>query len=182
MNKNKYQSGNVHFIIIIVLVVALLGALGLIFWQNFIQPKPGTSKTDSVKTPSTTTSSLKGYLVLDNWGVKFKLPSDLGNNEITYSIRTFLKNNDTYYFSTQQVEALGESCIISAGQQGHIGRVSRSVTPMGWETYIGDKISHIDGYYYYYASPQSTCSDNGVEIQHRDRAMIHDTIITIEKK
>lgn len=39
MNKNKKQSGFAHLAIIIILAVALLGTLGFLYWQNFMQPK-----------------------------------------------------------------------------------------------------------------------------------------------
>ena len=42
MNKKQSQSGFAHLAIILVLVVALLGALGFVFWQNFMQPKTVT--------------------------------------------------------------------------------------------------------------------------------------------
>lgn len=46
----KRQSGSAHIILITVLVAALIGALGFIFWQNFVQ------KSDSAKNNSATTS------------------------------------------------------------------------------------------------------------------------------
>lgn len=39
MNKNQSQSGSVHLIITVVLVAALLGTVGFIFWQNFANKK-----------------------------------------------------------------------------------------------------------------------------------------------
>lgn len=35
----KKQSGSAHVIIIVILVIALLGVLGFVFWQNFINKK-----------------------------------------------------------------------------------------------------------------------------------------------
>lgn len=43
----KFSRGEAHTVIIIVLVVALLGALGYIFYANFIAKKTDTSKQDS---------------------------------------------------------------------------------------------------------------------------------------
>lgn len=42
VKKSKSQSGSAHLIIIIILVLALLGSLGFVFWQNFMQVKSGT--------------------------------------------------------------------------------------------------------------------------------------------
>lgn len=53
MNKNKSQLGSIHLAITIVLLVALLGALGFVFYQNFVlsktsnpTPAVANSKTD----------------------------------------------------------------------------------------------------------------------------------------
>lgn len=50
MNK---QQGSAHVAVVIVLVVALLGALGFIFWQNFIK------KDDTTKQNATTSAEKK---------------------------------------------------------------------------------------------------------------------------
>ncbi len=39
MNKQKNQSGSVHVIVGIVLIIVLLGLLGFVYWKNFIQVK-----------------------------------------------------------------------------------------------------------------------------------------------
>lgn|GEM_PF-1148188 len=38
VNKQKNQQGSAHVIVIAILVLALLGTLGFIFWQNFMKP------------------------------------------------------------------------------------------------------------------------------------------------
>lgn len=54
MNKTKSQSGSVHLIIIAILSIALIGTLGFVFYQNFIQNKDSTTKTNEVKTTTKT--------------------------------------------------------------------------------------------------------------------------------
>lgn len=53
MKQNKSQSGSVHLIIIIVLVVALLSAVGYIFWQNFSKTDTDDANTDTSTTNTT---------------------------------------------------------------------------------------------------------------------------------
>ena len=55
---NKQQDGFAHAVLIIGLVVAILGALGFIFWQNFIYKAPET-KTVAVKSKDKTASESK---------------------------------------------------------------------------------------------------------------------------
>ena len=81
MNYHKNaQTGSAHAVIIIVLVVALLGALGVVFYQNFIQKQPPDSakqKTadNAQDTPAKADSTPKvadetGYLVIKEWDVR----------------------------------------------------------------------------------------------------------------
>lgn len=62
MNKQYHQQGSAHVVIVICLVLALLTALGWIFWQNFIHKEPVQKETEVVTvdknqdTPSDTLS------------------------------------------------------------------------------------------------------------------------------
>lgn len=40
ISKNLSQKGSAHVVIIVILVVALLGTLGFVFWQNFVYKEP----------------------------------------------------------------------------------------------------------------------------------------------
>ena len=82
MNKQKSQSGFAHLALIIILIVALLGTLGFVYWQNFMQPKSETAKKDD---SSVITPAVKNPVVADpmaDWktydissiNVSFKLP------------------------------------------------------------------------------------------------------------
>jgi cytoskeletal protein RodZ len=42
----KSQKGSAHVVVVIILVLALLGALGFIFWQNFMQKNDTITKTE----------------------------------------------------------------------------------------------------------------------------------------
>lgn len=53
MRTNKSQSGSAHLIIIIILVVALLGALGFVFWQNFVDKAADSATTNTSDTTTT---------------------------------------------------------------------------------------------------------------------------------
>jgi cytoskeletal protein RodZ len=55
----KEQGSVLHIAIVVLLVLALLGALGFIFWQNFINKEPVKTQTQDVSknTESTTTPS-----------------------------------------------------------------------------------------------------------------------------
>ncbi len=80
MNKKQSQKGSSHLILIIVLMVALLGALGYIFWQNFMQSKTNTSVTTSNNTSSdaVTKTTVTNELDMPDLGIKIiNIPESL---------------------------------------------------------------------------------------------------------
>ena len=97
--KTTVNRGSAHAVIIIVLVVALLGTLGFVFWQNFIKKDDTAKTTDTTKqtndnkTAESTTKKAETktdtpaqpsdvkYLVVKEWGVKFPYK---GKDTLTY--------------------------------------------------------------------------------------------------
>lgn len=72
MNKHKSQSGSSHLIIIIILVVALLGTLGFVFWQNYYQTKTTTqTKISNAKVVETNNSSSSSLPIDDGAAATF---------------------------------------------------------------------------------------------------------------
>jgi hypothetical protein len=57
MNKRKSQSGSIHLLIAIILLVVILATLGFIFWQNFIEPKTNKSAESTASTELTEVAS-----------------------------------------------------------------------------------------------------------------------------
>lgn len=57
MNTRRDQSGSVHLIIIAILSLALIGTLGFVFYQNFIQNKTNTAKTSEANTSEESTKT-----------------------------------------------------------------------------------------------------------------------------
>jgi hypothetical protein len=55
------QSGSAHLIVIIVLVVALLGTLGFVFWQNFINKSAASNTATTAEESSKKTGDQEEY-------------------------------------------------------------------------------------------------------------------------
>jgi len=77
MIKNSYkQNGSVHVVIIIILVAAIVGALGYVVWKNFIS----TNTTPEAQTTQTEDTGCKpgietnGVFCSDDLGVTFQIP------------------------------------------------------------------------------------------------------------
>jgi hypothetical protein len=181
------QKGSAHVVIIVILVIALLGTLGFVFWQNFINKKSAEVTSDSKQTTNQPTEKVKdpdeGYLVLKDWNIKFKLPAD--SNEITYYKKQAEPNDkgieEYYEFSTKRVEALGGQCVEpnNLGQVIRNGSMSRTKIKREGEIASGSAVNNnesIAGYYYYISGGQSTCANEAVDIQTQDRDMIFKTI------
>jgi hypothetical protein len=169
VNKQK-QSGFTHIMIVtIILGLAVVGLLGFVFWQNFMQPKTTTTKDakdagtikdiiDQASTPTgstnSTSASTAGYLVLDDWGVKFKLPTDLASgNQITYHKTHNDYWGDQYEFSTTRVEALGEACVPTSQSFTSLGKLYKLSSPSTVEASAPTLLGKIDNHYYLLCEP-----------------------------
>jgi len=163
VKKKQSQSGSAHLIIIILLAIALIGTLGFVYYQNFIQKKDSVVVTDDMDSADDTVIEAdvnEGYLVLDDWDVKFKLQSDLGSNVITYQ-KDADSSWDDYKFSTERVSALGSDC-------AYLNRLIRSNETVD-TTYGGlSLVGYFGGYYYYSTHRVDPCSDLDTGTTHTD--------------
>lgn len=96
MYYTKKQTGSAHAVIIIVLVVALLGALGWIFWQNFVSKDDATENTNETTVIGTdkTEAITKTYSNTDK-NVSFDYPSNWTVSEMTMEDQLMVTVKDT---------------------------------------------------------------------------------------
>jgi hypothetical protein len=122
-----------------------------------IPPTPQTSTSTSTAAPTSSFNSSSqtktaNYLVIKEWGVQFKEPSDM--TDLQYVV--IGTNSDIVYFSTQSlVNLAGQDCAANTGPLAALSRSSSQITD-GPVEYI----SKIDSYYYYYAIHNGTCSSD----------------------
>lgn len=114
MFNNSSQNGSAHTVIIIVLVIALVGSLGFIFWQNFI------NTTDSNQEESITRVGTKSngknvdnepidknnYTHIEEWGIV--IPRHPEDNVIEYEIEP--ESEDVAHFVSSEQKTLGGQC------------------------------------------------------------------------
>jgi hypothetical protein len=187
----KSESGSAHVIIIAILSVALIGAVGILFWQNFINKPTEKASTDTAmvakadskqavsESPQATANNPnEGYLVLNDWGVRFKPTSSV---KISYELKNDGHWNGDYWFTTDTLKNLGGYCDVDGGiplvrsTERYIEKNSPP-TPLNNEQKIGN-------YYYYYYTPQATCSDDDHYNQEpAEYRAIKDLLATIEAK
>lgn len=187
--KQQKQSGFAHLMIVTsILALVVVGLLGFVFYQNFIQKKDSVLKTDdssknanngsktSTDNDNVVTDANKGYLILEDWGVKFKLPSDLGDNQITYSKAVMDYWGEYYGFSTKRLDALSQTPAIA---------LYRLTAPIEQGASPPTLAGAFGGHYYYIREPQQNPyygTGNNAEIFDTDTQIIIKTLRTVEKK
>jgi hypothetical protein len=77
VKQSQRQTGSAHIVIIVILVLVILGALGFVYWQNFIRKD---SVVEPMKTPSSSQATTKSVTyktyTTDVYNVSFQYPDD----------------------------------------------------------------------------------------------------------
>ena len=108
--KNKTQSGSVHVIIIATLVIAVIGLLGFVFWQNFIQTDESTTTKTITTSESATTAepqSTQTELVVGNYGVEVPYDGEVDTYTVALATTGGYEGGYTIY-SKKVTDACGE--------------------------------------------------------------------------
>lgn len=164
----KSEKGNV--IELVIIIVLVLAVTGLLVWR-FVDSNKTASTTNNTDTATVKTEQIpnqsgtqsttqqtnpnEGYIVIDDWGVRFK-PE--GSSKYTFS----KVSSADYGFSTSTLEALGKYCTASEGKVNLVRHTSPSApqNEVNYGTPLHGGVP-INGYYYFYLGPQSAgCSDN----------------------
>lgn len=119
MQRSKSQTGSAHAVTVIILVVTLVGALGFVFWNNFLKEKPasdtqnGNSQTnnqeDKKEIAKDPYDGWKTYISTTSSNLSFKYPS---NWEFTPEPNEFVNNiggknvNHNLYSKKPNVESV----------------------------------------------------------------------------
>lgn len=168
MKHSTHQTGSAHVIIIIVLVVALLGVLGFVFWQNFVSEQPADIETGIAGETAQISSQPVKTLTVSEWGIEGSYESRL---TLVYQIAE--NNPNSLYFSTlERNEQHNLAYNNTAGCFGYKGAIvrylpdDRVIAPDGTdhgsveEYYTDSEYAFIsDGYYYTYQPTQSPCDE-----------------------
>lgn len=167
MNKHN-QNGSAHVIVVSLLAVALAGALGWIFWQNFLQPKPEQQAAKGVVPPQQVSPSPKLQAeaqILSDWNVQFAVPNDLKEAGLEVKKETgpaILEDGSEgtytdYYATTSRQRAFGQLTSENADKLCDAGSgvtIIRSITSEdGVDRQLNAK--PIDGFYYRWSIPSA---------------------------
>lgn len=181
MSKKSEQGNVLEIVIIAVLALALIGVL---VWR-FVdtgkkadesagqQTKSEVTKTEDVKDAAAVADPNEGYLVLNDWGVRFKL---VGSTQFGYS-----KYHEGYQFTTTKLETASLSTERSCGV--YLSRYSSKIDPEAASRPLAlyDEVA-IGGYYYYYSYPQDMCSSLSISEANEQLDLIQNLLSSIEAK
>jgi hypothetical protein len=148
-------------VILLIAVLVLAGGVGWYVWdQNknegtIVNSQPSTQQS----APVANQQSGSDYLVIKEWGVRFKLPDNL-KNDIDYQ---YIETNNWINFGSKKYADIQPYCSSNAGGVGMLFRTKdlNSISS-NYKT-----VNHIGSYYYYsfspssYATGQASCNKNG---------------------
>jgi len=169
VNKQKSQQGSGLLVIVIVLAVALLGAVGYIFWQNFFQ----------IKSDETGNTNVNNTLTISEWGVKGKYAKT--EDTLTYTINSA---NDNVTISSDKLESeVGcNAGSISRFTADHIlsgPNVTKEMIGLTIADYFKNNYSSEDsiaikkiGEYYFYENATQDCGHMIDNIPHKTFAEV----------
>ncbi len=162
----RSENGSAFVVVIIVAAIAILGALGFIYWQNYIQEpvaKVETSTTTETNEPGSETPAPTNFAVSE-YGVEFVVPAALEDTTVTYEARQ-IGEASFLAFTTQRAVDLGGDCAkgYPFGDLVTLSRNDQSVSSE-YDVFTTEKI----GDYYYHVGtvkssglmPASTCPDD----------------------
>lgn len=200
MKKHSPQQGSAHAVIIVCLVLALITTLSWVFYQNFIYKAPVDKDIEVIKVGKDTTQPRvedekekpkqeedtdKGYLVIKEWGVKFKIPASLADTTVGYE--EFKWNEGTssehigYGLFTARTKQKAIDCIESARLVG-LSRGTVGPDPNAADVSWASKTA-IDGYYYTYTGQAAYfCSNDSRETLIEETKLLSSMVDTIEKE
>ncbi len=197
MNKTKSQSGSAHLIIIIILSVALIGSLGFVFYQNYMQPK--TNNEADVSSPveevPVDANEDPNTLAIADWEIDGVYN---GEHEIDFKIVDVSSHQQAYFTSSDLSGACSNWQLVNinkysgsdvVGSMGHVAIEPTSIADYynsnpnahtGADAFI-KKIG--ENYYFYSVARTDTCATddeaNGA-ILTQVISDIHDYFLTLQ--
>lgn len=152
------QKGSTHVVIILILVIALLGVLGFIFWQSFIhKEEPVTKQETTIDTKKSTpevNESERAYLKVNDWGIKLK-SSVVSDLSYKISSRTGGPENTEYDqlgLEIKPTSVIDQHCVNFGAD------LYRQKQPTQFQS------KKIGEYYYYVTGAPGICSENDKDV------------------
>lgn len=156
MNKNTLGF-SVTALIVATLAIGIVGLLIWRVWTTAQPSQPAPSATSVGQEKQEPKDPNEGYVVLDNWGVRFKPVDGL------HALQHFKPSDvpgDSLTFTTTQLAQMSPGCN-PASKNIILGLLTRTSSQ---QAVYGEVIAKINDFYYQYRGPQATCgADSSLE-------------------
>ncbi len=180
------QQGSAHVVVVTVLSVALIGALGYIFWNNIIKPKDSASTANSTSSPKddkqasaspkteVASNSNANQLDIKEWGITLKT-STAAKLNYTYTKKDvsaednplYSQGYDSYIVPTIKSQYLdNKSCSglgVTLSRSSEISKGSTSTN-----------IVKVGNYYYFITGSPALCPDGSDKDNELYRSIMQD--------
>ncbi|MGD8373473.1 MAG: hypothetical protein PVI21_01275 [Candidatus Woesebacteria bacterium] len=186
--------------ILIIITIATIALLGFIAWRvwdanqnkstnnnqstNQAETTENTnSQSQQTTKPTQTTDPNQGYVVIKEWGVRFKPVEGLDAEDVVYKISQDENGYGFVAFSTKNLISLDAACSVDDLPIGTITRTGPQGIDDGAVRITIDDAIEIDGYYYLYMGPQALCgTSNAADVeQSAERELLSESVKTLEK-
>ena len=141
---------------LLTIVVIVAAVVGVIVWRLYDSNQKASPPANAVTHSATQPDPNLGYVVIKEWGVRFKPAPDLSS--LVYSL-TPGESYDQAVFSTTMLSAKAAACGVGSETLKPLGLLTRSKeVAQEFISQGGDFVKKIGDYYYHYITPQSVCA------------------------
>lgn len=173
-HSQKQKGSSLEIIIIVVLVVAIIGLLGFVFWNNFVNKSDDNTAQKSNETTNAVDNTKK-TLTIPEWGVKgnYTAKADL---PISYIIKQAGEDGDKYDYIVIYTPTLPEDCrglgygtaivrYVPTNKVHYVVGSERTAGDIPPSALNGLGFNKINNHIYQWPGAQSTCSTKTDSIQ-----------------
>lgn len=164
-------------------VVVIVLAIGFIGWRVYDanqKPKANTSTPISSEAQDAplmggpTQDPNVGYVVISQWGVRFKPAESLG--EVQYFKPKDLSSYDAFTFTTKGLSDAATTCSASS-ENIVLGLLYRNKEQL---PQYGSLLAKIGDYYYQYRGPQASCGSDDIAMESAALIQLSESLKSLE--
>ena len=173
-----------------IIAVVIIGVLGFLYWNNFMQPAPPKNSTATTLQPQQVAKTVqpapnRSVVKIEDWGIELTIPDVLSDTGISFVERAS-EGQAAYAFTTTRIQGLGGKCLEQPfGDTITVNRLAERPTAPDSKLLNQEPIN---SYYYTVGSQIAGCSafsQNGAiievsPIENNDRTALQEMAATLK--
>lgn len=177
MKQLKNQKG-VAVILEVILLAAVLATVGYIGYRAYTQNQAKKTTETRQETKNVDEDANEGYLVVKEFGIRFKPTAEQGN--LQYVISNYPELGRSFAdFTTKELLTADSACTAAKASLGSVGRYKVGDSVLGEKVESMKNATKIGDYYYlYFKAGGAQCSDDvaASNLQTQQLNILRDTI------